>query len=113
MYQITGSSNNQVIGRAIFCLDGDVKIKTKDGIYKLSDLVNKEISVVSIDDQGNQIYSNTCTVKPTIKTNEEYQIELEDGTIIKCTPNHRFKLKDGTYKEAQYLTESDELWNAN
>ena len=37
------------------------------------------------------------------------EIELEDGTVIKCTPNHRLRLKDGSYKEAQYLTENDEL----
>jgi len=41
----------------------------------------------------------------------EYQIELEDGTVIKCTPTHRFMLKDGSYKEAQYLTEDDELFD--
>ena len=106
---ITASSNNQIIGRALFCLDGDTEIKTTDGDFKIKDLVDKEINVFSIDDSGNLVTSDICTVKPTIKTNEEYNIELEDGTIIKCTPNHRLMLKDGTYKEAQYLTEEDEL----
>ena len=30
--------------------------------------------------------SDICTVQQTAVTNEEYEIELEDGTIIKCTP---------------------------
>lgn len=108
---ITASSNNQIIGRALFCLDGDTEIKTTKGDFKIKDLVDKEINVLSIDNSGNLVTSDTCTVKPTIKTNEEYNIELEDGTVIKCTPNHRLMLKDGTYKEVQYLTEEDELAN--
>lgn len=58
---------------------------------------------------GEIVTSDTCFITPTIKTNDYYEIELEDGTIIKCTPNHRFMLKDGSYKEAQELTEDDEL----
>lgn len=75
----------------------------------IKDLVCRDINVISIDENGNQVVSDECTVLPTIETNEEYDIELEDGTILKCTPTHRFMLKDGTYKEAQYLTEDDEL----
>ena len=106
---VVGSNNNAIIGRALFCLDGDTIIRTTIGDRKLNSLVNVPINVVSVDEFGNQIVGDKCTVKPTIKTDEEYQIELEDGTIIKCTPNHKLMLKDGTYKEAQYLTEEDEL----
>lgn len=110
---ITASSNNQIIGRALFCLDGDTIIGTTKGWLKLKDLVNKDIEVFSIDDKKELTISNTCKVEPTVITNEEYEIELEDGTIIKCTPNHKLMLKDGTYKEAQYLTEDDELFDYN
>lgn len=109
---ITASSNNQIIGRALFCLDGDTIIKTEYGYDKIKDLYKKEnIRVVSLDDNGNEILSDYCSVEPTVKTDEEIQIELEDGTVIKCTPNHRLMLKDGTYKEVQYLTENDELYD--
>ena len=107
---IFGSNNNHVVGRALFCLDGETIIKTTEGDFKLKDLENnKEIKVYSLDNENQLVESDICTVAPTIKTNEEYEIELEDGSIIKCTPNHKFMLKDGTYKEAQYLTEDDEL----
>lgn len=106
---VVGSSNNVIIGRALYCLDGDTIIKTTIGDRKIKDLVDKPINVISRDENGNETISSTCTVKPTISTTEEYQIELEDGSIIKCTPNHRFMLKNGLYKEAQYLTENDEL----
>ena len=110
---ITASSNNQVIGRAVFCLDGDTLIMTTNGEHKLKDLVDKDIEVYSIDNSGELVISDTCTVSPTLVSDEEYEITLEDGSIIKCTPNHRLMLKDGTYKEAQYLTEEDELFDYN
>ena len=65
------------------------------------------------DNNGNKVLSDVCTVKPTISTNEEYSIELEDGSIIKCTASHRFMLKDGSYKMAKDLTEEDELFDSN
>ena len=35
---------------------------------------------------------------------------LDSGETIRCTPDHRFLLRDGkTYKEAQYLTPNDSL----
>lgn len=107
---IYGSSNNQIIGRALFCLDGDTIISTIDGDKQIKDLENTVTQVYCINEFGDVVLSEPCEIKQTAKTNDIYEIELEDGTIIKCTPNHRFMLKDGSYKEAQYLTEEDELW---
>ncbi len=42
---------------------------------------------------------NTKVIKVTLDNNEE----------IICTPDHKFMLKDGTYKVAQKLTENDSL----
>ena len=109
---VCGSQPRHFIGRALYwCLDPDTIIKTTEGDKRLGDLTDKVINVFTIDDNGNVVISDPCTVKPTECTNEEYQIELEDGTVIKCTPTHRFMLKDGSYKEAQHLTEEDELFD--
>lgn len=106
---ITASSNNQVIGRAIFCLDGETVIKTSEGDRKISDLDGKSIRAFSVDDCGKLVLSDECTVRKTLSTTKHYEVELEDGTVIKCTYGHRFMLKDGSYKEVQDLTEDDEL----
>ena len=106
---IYGSSNNQIIGRAIFCLDGDTIISTVDGDKQIKDLENTITQVYCIDESGDVVLSEPCEIKQTAQTSDIYEIELEDGTVLKCTPNHRFMLKDGSYKEAQYLTELDEL----
>lgn len=106
---IVGSQPSHVIGQPIFaCLSGDTIIATDKGDYKISELENKQINVVQVRDNKLCI-SDTCTVVQTTESMEEYEIELEDGTIIKCTSNHRFMLKDGTYKEAKNLTIEDDL----
>ena len=111
---IAGSLTRHILGRAVFsCLDGDTEIVTTDGIYKISELVDKPIQVYNINDDGEITTSDVCTVKPTAVEQEEYQIELDDGTLIKCTPTHRFMLTDGSYKEAQDLTEEYELADFN
>lgn len=109
---VFGSSNRTVVGRALFCLDGDTEIYTATGSSKLKHLVNKNTEVLSVDTDGKLIVSDKCTVMPTAVTTEEYQITLEDGTLIKCTPEHRLMLKDGTYKAVKDLTIEDELADA-
>ena len=108
---ITASSNNQIIGRALFCLDGDTIISTVGGDKQIKDLENTITQVYCINEFGDVVLSEPCEIKQTAKTSNIYEIELDDGTILKCTPNHRFMLKDGSYKEAQYLTENDELFD--
>ena len=106
---IVGSQSSDVIGQAIYyCLDGNTVILTDRGEKKLSE-IDGDVRVASLDSNGNIVYSEKCSVLPTKTSDVEYQIELEDGTMIKCTPEHRLMLKDGSYKEAQYLTEEDEL----
>lgn len=109
---VVGSQPRHVIGQPIlYCLDGDTPILTDSGVFAIKDLVDKKIKVPTINSYGNIEMSEECTVQPTGISDVEYEIELEDGTIIKCTPNHKFMLKDGSYKEAQYLTPEDELFD--
>ena len=106
---ICGSKSGHILGRAVYaCLDGDTVIRTSNGDTKISDCVDKEIRVFNYTN-GDTIETPSCTVKPTMLSDEEYQIELEDGTVIKCTGNHRFLLTNGKYVEAQYLIEGNEI----
>jgi hypothetical protein len=67
------------------------------------------IGIYSTDEKGRAIVTTAdfCSLQKYV--DELLEIELEDGSIIKCTPDHKFRLIDGSYKEAQYLTEDDEL----
>lgn len=110
---IYGSQSRHIIGRAVYwCLDGDTKIAISTGDFKLKELVGKEIRVLNVDDSGNICLSDVCTVLPTAISDTEYHIELEDGTILRCTSEHRFMLRDGSYKEAQQLDQKDTLFVA-
>lgn len=105
-----GSLPRHILGRAVFsCLDGDTLILTENGEARIAELENKSIRVPTLSDKHVLVLSEECTVKETGVFTEEYQLELEDGTILHCTPNHRFMLKNGQYKEAKDLTIEDEL----
>lgn len=95
---------------------------TADTLIRLVDnriLTIKE--VIEEHEQGKINYVFGCTEDGTIKiepildgflTKKDAQIvrlTLNNGKQIRCTPDHRIMLRDGSYKEAQYLTENDSL----
>lgn len=95
---------------------------TADTLIRLVDnriLTIKE--VIEEHEQGKTNYVFGCTKDGTVKiepildgflTKKDAQIirlTLDNGRQIKCTPDHRIMLRDGSYKEAQYLTEDDSL----
>lgn len=45
----------------------------------------------------------------TRKDSELVRVWLDDGTYVDCTPDHRFKLRDGSSKEAQHLVHDESL----
>lgn len=105
---IIGSQPRHVIGQA--CLTGDTKILTTEGIRSLSELEGKKIRVFNFDyETGNLSASDECTVQVTRTSDELIDLNMEDGTTITCTPDHKFLLKTGVYKEAQYLTTEDDI----
>lgn len=104
-----GSKGSHALGQQIYCLSGDTKVLTTDGEYTMTELCGKKFKTYSMLDNGKIVVSDETTVLPTVKTNDYYEIELEDGSIVKCTPEHQFMLSDGTYKMAKDLSEDDDL----
>lgn len=97
------------------CHVGDTLIDLVDGrSIRLDDLVEEFEAGIK-----NYVYSSKpngeITVQPIIdafKTkhvSKLCKIVLDNGEIIKCTPEHPYMLKNGTFKEAQYLTKTDSL----
>ena len=99
------------------CFTGDTKIKMLDGTIKsFEELHNHclengydDVWVYSCDEKGNIKPGKVTGTIIKGKTKELCIVTLDNGEKIKCTPNHRFMLKDGTYKEAQYLSPTDSL----
>ena len=96
------------------CFTGDTKIKLLDGTEKsfteLAELPDDEIfHVYSTDKTGKIVVGEGRYSRITRKNAELVELTLDSAEKIRCTPDHRFLLRDGTYKQAQFLTIDDSL----
>jgi len=96
------------------CLDPDTEILLKDGSYlKLGEWFNKfqdeKFEVMTFDEEKN-IFTTSLAHSPRVGniTSEEFEIELENGELIKCTENHPFLTNRG-WIEARNLQEGDDI----
>jgi len=98
------------------CFTGDTKVSLVDGReLTFLDLVdefnsNKINYVYSFNEdkkiiEPKKIINAWCTKKNA----ELVKVTLDNGEVIRCTPNHLFMMRDGTYKEAKLLNKDDSL----
>jgi len=96
------------------CFTADTKIALTDGrSLSFADLIKenqegKRNFTFTIDNGSIQI----AEIKNPRKTRENaeiIEIILDNGEKIKCTPNHKFMLLNGNYKEAEYLESGESL----
>jgi hypothetical protein len=78
------------------CLTGDTKVVTKYGVVPIKDLDGVKTYVLSHDGQYHLAFGSITNKRATIM-----RLEFEDGSFVECTPDHKFMLADGTFKEAQ------------
>ncbi|MGH7724763.1 MAG: DNA gyrase subunit A [Candidatus Eiseniibacteriota bacterium] len=96
------------------CFTGDTKIKLLDGTEKtfaeLAELPPDEVFFVySVDAEGQVVVGEGRHSRITRRNAELVEVVLDSGARIRCTPDHRFMLRDGTYKQAKDLTPDDSL----
>lgn len=97
------------------CFTGDTKVRLSDGT---------EISMKDLKEgieSGNEYYtfcrSETGEVKVTKikdcwitkKTDDLVDVKIDNGALVRCTPDHKFMMRDGSYKEAKDLKPQDSL----
>jgi len=90
------------------CLAGFTKIKTSDGEKTIEEICryDKNIKVVGFDPKNNKEIETNIT-KGSIRPNSNtwYEIELENGTVVTLTGNHRvYDPTIKTYIETEKLT---------
>jgi len=76
------------------CFTGDMKLLTVDGYKRFDELVDTKPMLINADGnvtQGSVWYTGE---KATL------DVKFTDGTVITCTPDHRFELTDGSECEA-------------
>ena len=94
------------------CLVGSTLISLLDGTeITIAELVDREqFWVYSYDLENNSVApGNAHSVRKTREKAPIYKIILDNGGSIRCTGDHLFLMRDGTYKEAKYLVPKDSL----
>ncbi len=112
-----GKSDNLQLDEAIGlnpCFTGETKVALADGRGSLtfSELVteNKDVAVYCRDEESNKIVIKMMRNPRITGYNQPiYKIHLDDGSIVRATGNHKFKIRNGDYKEVLALVEGDSL----
>ncbi len=96
------------------CFTGDTKIKLLDGTSKsFKELCeshkNKSFYVYSVDKKGEVVIGEASNPRVTKRKSRLIEVTLDTGEKIRCTPDHRFLLKNLKYKQAKDLNSNDSL----
>ena len=92
-----------------FCLHKDTKIKLLSGeTLSVEEMCNKfedgeELWVYSTDEEGNFVPGRVLDVWETKQTKEFVKVTLDNDEFILTTPEHLYRLRDGSYIEASNL----------
>ncbi|MGL4881535.1 MAG: DNA gyrase subunit B, partial [Waterburya sp.] len=97
------------------CFSGDTEVALTDGrSLSFKDLVaeqeqGKQNFCYTIRQDGKVGIEKIINARITKKNAAVIKVTLDNGEEILCTPDHRFLLRDGSYKAAASLTPEDSL----
>ena len=97
------------------CFSGDTQLALADGrLLSFQELVReqtegKEHFCYTIRKDGKIGLERILNARVTKQNAEVIRVTLDNGEVITCTPDHRFMLRDGSYKAAIELTSEDSL----
>lgn len=96
------------------CLSGDTYVSTLTGFVSIKELSEKytgdeTFKVWSWDNSKNKLMIGTAHHPRKTGTKSIIELHLDNKKIVKCTPDHRIMLIDGTYKQAGELKSGDSL----
>ncbi len=97
------------------CFHGDTLVALADGrslSFKeivAEQAIGKEHFCYTIRNNGTIGIERIIHPRMTKANAEVIKVTLDNGKTIVCTPDHRFMLRDGSYKQAALLTSDDSL----
>lgn len=97
------------------CFLASTLVKLADGrSISMADLVEEDKKGIqnycyTIQNDGHVGIEKIINPRITKKGAKVIEITLDNDQKIKCTPDHKFMLRDGSYKEAESLTSEDSL----
>ncbi len=96
------------------CFTGDVKLKLVDGTVKtfeeLAQLPPEQpFYVYAVNRNKEVVIGRASHARITRRKATLVEVLLDNGEKVRCTPDHRFLLRSGIYKQAKDLTSDDSL----
>ncbi len=97
------------------CFSGDTRVALADGRnLSFRELVaeqaeGKEHFCYTVRHDGKVGIERALHARVTKRNAEVIRVTLDNGEVITCTPDHRFMLRDGSYKPASELAPQDSL----
>lgn len=95
------------------CVTADTIVYVADGRgdVRMEDLVaaGKDVSVFCYDNSGKVSIRTMRNPRLTGQSQQIYKVILEDGHAVRVTGSHKFRLTDGTYREAKDLQPGDSV----
>jgi hypothetical protein len=90
------------------CFTGDTKVSLLDGRELSFDEISKEFGykpfwVYSVDSNGDFVPAQATFTGEVSRVSGLVEVSLDNGEIIKCTPDHLFMLRDGSWCRADAL----------
>ncbi|MBI5515271.1 MAG: DNA gyrase subunit A [Deltaproteobacteria bacterium] len=97
------------------CFTADTRVKLLDGTERsfeeLAALPPEEVfHVYAVDAAGRITVGEARAARITRRAAPLVELTFDDGSTVRCTPDHRFMLRDGSWKEAEALTLEDSLF---
>lgn len=97
------------------CFSGDTKIALTDGrSLSFLELIKEQKQgkrnyCYSVSKNREIVISEILNVRKTKKDTSVIKVTLDNKNEIVCTPDHKFMLRDGSYKKARDLLKTDSL----
>ncbi|MBI2077357.1 MAG: intein-containing DNA gyrase subunit A, partial [Euryarchaeota archaeon] len=96
------------------CFTGDTKVKLLDGTERSFEELARfgpegRFFVYSVDSDGRIVVAEGRNARVTRKNAPLLEVTLDSGEKVRCTPDHRFLLRSGVYREAKDLEFSTSL----
>ncbi|HEX8069579.1 MAG TPA: RtcB family protein [Pyrinomonadaceae bacterium] len=111
----TGAVAMGPVGYDIGCFTADTLVPTSDGnSYPIGELAaaGAEILIYALSPE-HKVVVTKATAKRTRTDAPLVKVTLDNGRALRCTPDHEFMLRDGTYRQAHELTPGTSLMPFN
>lgn len=99
-----------MVGVDIGCFSGDTKIPLLDGKdYEIGDLVDKKDLYVYSCTDSSKIVVRKAVARKTRRNAKLVGVVLDNGEMVRCTPDHLFMTRPGGFDRADRLKKGDSL----